>query len=215
MPRERRKRGAPNSSRDRAPARGRAPPLERGIAPQTRALSRSGDCPAPGSRATLCRSARQACSRRGVSRAVERSRNEGRTAPSSAGRRRAPIKPRRPETEGANVIYRSRIRIVSLKRGGLVVATAIAALVAAIAVLASTVAAGQGSSAPVVTVSPLPATRDANPQTQISFLGVAASALRDIVVVGSKSGPHTGRLVAYSTHTGGSFLPSRPFDPGE
>jgi len=113
------------------------------------------------------------------------------------------------------VIYRSRIRIVSLKRGGLVVATAIAALVAAIAVLASTVAAGQGSSAPVVTVSPLPATRDANPQTQISFLGVAASALRDIVVVGSKSGPHTGRLVAYSTHTGGSFLPSRPFDPGE
>ena len=113
------------------------------------------------------------------------------------------------------MIYRSRIPIVSLKRGGLVVATAIAALVAAIAVLASTVAAGQGSRAPVVTVSPLPATRDANPQTQISFLGVAASALRDIVVVGSKSGPHTGRLVAYSTHTGGSFLPSRPFDPGE
>jgi Arylsulfotransferase (ASST) len=113
------------------------------------------------------------------------------------------------------VIYRSRIPIVSLKRGGLVVATAIAALVAAIAVLASTVAAGQGSTAPVVTVSPLPGTRDANPQTQISFLGVAASALRDIVVVGSKSGPHSGRLVAYSTHTGGSFLPSRPFDPGE
>ena len=113
------------------------------------------------------------------------------------------------------MIYRSRIPIVSLKRGGLVVATAIAALVAAIAVLASTVAAGQGSSAPVVTVSPLPGTRDANPQTQVSFLGVAASALRDIVVVGSKSGPHSGRLVAYSTHTGGSFLPSRPFDPGE
>ena len=113
------------------------------------------------------------------------------------------------------MIYRSRIPIVSLKRGGLVVATAFAALVAAIAVLASTVAAGQGSSAPVVTVSPLPGTRDANPQTQISFLGVAASALRDIVVVGSKSGPHSGRLVAYSTHTGGSFLPSRPFDPGE
>jgi hypothetical protein len=113
------------------------------------------------------------------------------------------------------VIYRLQVPIAALKRGGLVLATAIAALVAAIAVLASTVAAGQGSSAPAVTVSPLPGTRDANPQTQISFLGVAGSALRDIVVVGSQSGRHTGRLVAYSTHTGGSFLPSRPFDSGE
>ena len=113
------------------------------------------------------------------------------------------------------MIYRLQVPIASLKRGGLVVATAIAALVAAIAVLASTVAAGQGSSAPAVTVSPVPGTRDANPQTQISFLGVAASALRDIVVVGSQSGRHSGRLIAYSTHTGGSFLPSRPFDSGE
>src|SRR5665213_2549177 len=76
-------------------------------------------------------------------------------------------------------------------------------------------AAKQSSSAPTVIVSPLPGTRDANPQTQISFLGVAASRLRDIVVVGSRSGPHSGRLASYSTNTGGSFLPSRPFDPGE
>jgi len=108
-----------------------------------------------------------------------------------------------------------QIPIASLKSGGLVVAIAIAALVAAIAVLASAVAAGQGSSAPTVVVSPLPGTRDANPQTQISFLGVAASGLRDIVVVGSRSGRHTGRLVSYSTHTGGSFLSSHPFDSGE
>ena len=108
-----------------------------------------------------------------------------------------------------------QIPIASLKSGGLAVAIAIAALVAAIAVLASAVAAGQGSSAPTVVVSPLPGTRDANPQTQISFLGVAASGLRDIVVVGSRSGRHTGRLVSYSTHTGGSFLSSHPFDSGE
>ena len=108
-----------------------------------------------------------------------------------------------------------QIPIASLKSGGLAVAIAIAALVAAIAVLASAVAAGQGSSTPTVVVSPLPGTQDATPQTQISFLGVPASDLRDIVVVGSRSGRHTGRLASYSTHTGGSFLPSQPFDSGE
>jgi hypothetical protein len=69
--------------------------------------------------------------------------------------------------------------------------------------------------APVEVISPLPGTPDANPRTQISFLGAPVSALRDIVVLGSASGRHDGRLLSYSTGTGGSFLPDQPFDPGE
>jgi len=68
---------------------------------------------------------------------------------------------------------------------------------------------------PAETVSPLPGTPDATPSTQISFLGVPASELRDIVVKASRTGLHTGTLKAYSTGTGGSFLPSKPFQPGE
>jgi Arylsulfotransferase (ASST) len=113
------------------------------------------------------------------------------------------------------VSSRLQVPIAAIKSGGLAVALAIAALVAVGAALASAMAGRQGSSAPTVVVSPLLGTRDANPQSQISFLGVAASRLHDIVVVGSRSGPHSGRLVSYSTHTGGSFLPSRPFDSGE
>jgi hypothetical protein len=66
-----------------------------------------------------------------------------------------------------------------------------------------------------VTVSPAPGTRDASRTTQISFLGVAASELSHIVVAGSRSGAHPGRLLAYSQGDGASFLPVKPFDPGE
>ena len=37
----------------------------------------------------------------------------------------------------------------------------------------------------------------------------------DVKVVGSRSGSHTGRLEAYSTGTGESFLPATPFAQGE
>ncbi len=70
-----------------------------------------------------------------------------------------------------------------------------------------------------VTVSPLPGTEDASPQTQISFLGGVGGGpdlrVSDVRVVGSRSGTHSGRLQAYSTGTGESFLPSRPFVTGE
>jgi Arylsulfotransferase (ASST) len=66
-----------------------------------------------------------------------------------------------------------------------------------------------------VTVSPLPGSRDASPQTQISFLGVAARELSRVSVVGSRTGTHTGRLLAYSEGDGASFVPSRPFAEGE
>ena len=74
-----------------------------------------------------------------------------------------------------------------------------------------------------VTVSPGPDTRDASASTQISMLlGAGAGAggnpglkLANIVVTGSRSGAHPGRLEAYSQGDGASFLPARPFDGGE
>ncbi len=66
-----------------------------------------------------------------------------------------------------------------------------------------------------VTVSPGPETRDASAATQISFLGVPAADIANVVVVGSRSGGHRGRLAAYSQGDGASFLSSKPFSQGE
>jgi Arylsulfotransferase (ASST) len=66
-----------------------------------------------------------------------------------------------------------------------------------------------------VTVSPLPGTVDASPQSQISFLGPRGTSVSSVRVVGSASGLHSGVLRRFSTGTGESFLPSRPFVPGE
>ncbi len=71
------------------------------------------------------------------------------------------------------------------------------------------------AAANAVTVSPLPDTPDASPATQIGFLGGAGTQVANVRVVGSRSGVHPGRLEAYSTGTGESFLPARPFTPGE
>ncbi len=66
-----------------------------------------------------------------------------------------------------------------------------------------------------VTVSPGPESRDASSATQISMLGVPAAELQSVTVVGSRSGRHVGRLLAYSQGDGASFLAARPFDQGE
>jgi len=66
-----------------------------------------------------------------------------------------------------------------------------------------------------VTVSPLAGSRDATPQTQISFLGVPAGDIGALSVVGSRTGAHGGRLQPYSQGDGASFLPVRPFLAGE
>jgi hypothetical protein len=66
-----------------------------------------------------------------------------------------------------------------------------------------------------VTVSPTPGALDAQPQTQISFLGVPAAEISGVTVIGSRSGIHEGRFEAYSQGDGGSFLPNHPFFPGE
>ncbi|HTU78462.1 MAG TPA: arylsulfotransferase family protein [Solirubrobacteraceae bacterium] len=67
----------------------------------------------------------------------------------------------------------------------------------------------------VLTVSPLAGSRDASPQTQISFLGEPARDLSDLSVVGSQTGVHSGRLEPYSQGDGASFVPARSFAEGE
>jgi hypothetical protein len=75
--------------------------------------------------------------------------------------------------------------------------------------------AAAASSSPGVVVSPLPGTPDADPHTQISFLGAPSSELRDVVVRGSETGSHAGALHSYSTGDGGSFVPATRFADGE
>jgi hypothetical protein len=96
-------------------------------------------------------------------------------------------------------------------RGGL------AALVLALAAawLAPAGAQAATSALPTVTVSPLNGTPDASQTTQISFLGVPAAALSQIVVRGTRSGGHGGKLEPYTAGNGASFLPSRAFTKGE
>ncbi|HZV26238.1 MAG TPA: arylsulfotransferase family protein, partial [Acidothermaceae bacterium] len=110
-----------------------------------------------------------------------------------------------------------QIPIPRQRRAGVASVAAAVALLGAVAVALSAPPAGASAApnAPPEVISPLPGTPDANPATQISFLGAPASRLRNIVVRGSQSGAHPGSLIYYSTHTGGSFMPSRPFDPGE
>ena len=66
-----------------------------------------------------------------------------------------------------------------------------------------------------IAVSPQPGTPDASAATQISFLGGAGTTVANVTVKGSRSGTHTGVLRAYSTGTGESFIPSKPFQAGE
>lgn len=62
-----------------------------------------------------------------------------------------------------------------------------------------------------LSVSPLPGTMVAEPSSQISLLGVPADEISAVRVTGSRSGPHAGRLIAYSQGDGASFVPQRPF----
>jgi hypothetical protein len=64
-------------------------------------------------------------------------------------------------------------------------------------------------------VSPAPETDTANPDTQISFLGLPAVEIDTVSAKGSKSGVHEGTVSAYSQQDGASFLPEKPFLAGE
>lgn len=101
---------------------------------------------------------------------------------------------------------RSRSRIV-----GLVVALGGVAAVP----LAALAVTGRGSEAQSVSVFPIPGGRVAAPQTQITLRGVARGHVGRVIVTGSSTGRHTGRMVFDSDGQGASFLPAKPFAPGE
>jgi hypothetical protein len=66
-----------------------------------------------------------------------------------------------------------------------------------------------------VAVSPAPDTDTANPGTQISFLGTPVTNVQDVSVEGSRTGYHYGHVYGYFQGDGGSFVPDKPFRPGE
>jgi arylsulfotransferase ASST len=76
-------------------------------------------------------------------------------------------------------------------------------------------AGGSQAAAAAVAVFPTPGAHVAAPTTQITLRGVPASQLGSIVVTGSKSGAHPGRVLSDSDGDGGSFLPTKPFTAGE
>jgi hypothetical protein len=61
----------------------------------------------------------------------------------------------------------------------------------------------------------VPGTSVVSPRTEISFRGVAPAGIGVVAVVGARSGRHAGRLLAHADGRGASFVPSRPFAPGE
>src|SRR2546421_420446 len=71
------------------------------------------------------------------------------------------------------------------------------------------------AASPAVSVYPSPGTNYNLPRTQITFRGIAPSAIGTVSVVGSVTGAHTGRVAADSDNKGGSFLPAKPFTAGE
>ena len=109
----------------------------------------------------------------------------------------------------------SRASHRSPKRLLVPLAGALAAVALAAARQIPAAAAGSGTAAGAITVSPLPGTPDASPATQISFLGSAGTSVLAVQVRGSRSGLHSGRLERYSTGTGESLIPARPFMAGE
>ena len=94
-------------------------------------------------------------------------------------------------------------------------ATLTAVLAAALAAAALAPGAAAAPTLPWVTVSPLHGTPDASPATQISFLGAPVADISQVSVRGTRSGGHAGKLEAYATGTGASFVPLRGFTPGE
>lgn len=55
----------------------------------------------------------------------------------------------------------------------------------------------------------------ASPGTEISFRGISKERLGDIRVSGSESGGHSGVMMSHQDGLGVSFVPDRPFGPGE
>jgi hypothetical protein len=98
----------------------------------------------------------------------------------------------------------------------LAVSTAIiAAIYGVVAVQAARTPTVSLAAAAGVSVFPIPGARVAAPQTQITFRGVSAGSIGSVTVTGSKSGAHSGKVLADSDGNGGSFIPNHPFTAGE
>ena len=103
-------------------------------------------------------------------------------------------------------------RHAQLRRGrdvGIPVRTTILALALCAALSA------RAEAAPTFTVYPSPHAHFAAPRSQISFRGGTPAQVGSVSVTGSRSGRHTGRLLAHSDGLGASFVPAKPFTPGE
>jgi hypothetical protein len=96
----------------------------------------------------------------------------------------------------------------------LMMATAAVALAGAQATALWSTAGSQAAATPV-TVFPIPGGHVAAPSSQLTFRGIPVSQFGSIVVTGSQSGVHTGRVLSDSDGEGGSFLPTKPFTAGE
>ena len=102
------------------------------------------------------------------------------------------------------------MRSISRTLGSALVLAGLAA-----ATWAALAVAGRGSENDPVSVFPIPGGRVAAPQTQITLRGVTRGHVGSVLVTGSSTGRHTGRLVFDSDGQGASFLPAKPFAPGE
>jgi hypothetical protein len=106
-----------------------------------------------------------------------------------------------------NLTPYSKIRI---PRSAAILLVVIACAGGSAAALASTLI----SSDPV-SVYPIAGSRVAPPEAQLAFRGVTPHDLTRLVVSGSSTGAHAGKVRAASDGRGVSFLPDKPFQPGE
>ncbi len=120
---------------------------------------------------------------------------------------------------GAREPARSRLGSAGGRRLARATAVAAAVAVAGTASGLGGTASGRATSpragAAQVAVFPIPGSRLASAQTQITFRGVPADQLGSITVTGSRSGAHSGQMKADSDGGGGSFVPDSSFVAGE
>jgi hypothetical protein len=107
------------------------------------------------------------------------------------------------------------VRRTSPSWGFCAAAAGLIALLVALLMLAAGSAGGSRAAGPAVSVFPIAGSRLGPPGTQITFRGVPANQLGKITVVGSVSGNHAGKVESDSDGRGGSFMPDKPFTPGE
>ena len=106
-------------------------------------------------------------------------------------------------------------------RGRTLATTCLVAVCAAIAttanakLLGGSAVSGAGGTVVALRVIPFAGTPDASPSSQVIFSALHRSDLRSVVVIGSKSGAHVGRLEALPACAGTAFVPVRRFSPGE